>query len=378
MQTWGNDEASSSEPLVPLHDRKTRFSMQLEDESNSWRQSGVESGEFDSEGAASCFKILQLVLLILIWYAMSTGIILYNKWLLTRYNFHYPVTVTLCSMILKFLWSSLVVRLGLGRNCLGVRPYSFKSWWTYSICVIPLGVTTALDIVMANSSFLFLSVSMYTIVKASSPLWQLLFSMFVFRLETVCTELILTLVVISLGLMLATSDDLQFLYMGLALAVGSSIMSGVRCCLVQMRLQGQNGIPPLHPISLIWYLSPWATVAIFPVWVWREAESLYRSEFVQSPNLRLQTVAMVCGACTVIFVMVLVEFAIVQRTSALSISVAGVLKEGLTLATGAMVFHDQVTTRNILGLIICILGVKYYNWFKYKQSQRPKRRADMF
>ena len=44
---------------------------------------------------------------------------------------------------------------------------------TYAVCaqIVPVGLATALDIGLSNMSLQFVSVTMYTIIKSSSPLW---------------------------------------------------------------------------------------------------------------------------------------------------------------------------------------------------------------
>ena len=53
------------------------------------------------------------------------------------------------------------------------RPHKHSATHTYAVCaqIVPVGLATALDIGLSNMSLQFVSVTMYTIIKSSSPLW---------------------------------------------------------------------------------------------------------------------------------------------------------------------------------------------------------------
>lgn len=57
---------------------------------------------------------------------------------------------------------------------------------------------------------------------------------------------------------------------------------------------------------------------------------------------------------------------LIQRTSVVTLSVAGILKEILTVLIASAVFDDRLTPVNITGLCIAIGGIGAYNWIKYR------------
>jgi len=67
--------------------------------------------------------------------------------------------------------------------------------------------------------------------------------------------------------------------------------------------------------------------------------------------------------------MVASEFALLQRSSVVTLSVAGIFKEIMTITAAAIVFGDPLTPVNISGLAITIASVGWYNWWKIQKMR---------
>ena len=55
-------------------------------------------------------------------------------------------------------------------------PPAFPKWHHMLLSVVPLGLVTSADVALSNVGLMFVSVTMYTIIKSSSPVFNLLFS----------------------------------------------------------------------------------------------------------------------------------------------------------------------------------------------------------
>lgn len=64
------------------------------------------------------------------------------------------------------------------------------------------------------------------------------------------------------------------------------------------------------------------------------------------------------------FCMTASEFALLQRTSVVTLSIAGIFKEVVTIVTAGQVFEDTMTAINLLGLAITIVAIGGYNYVK--------------
>lgn len=61
------------------------------------------------------------------------------------------------------------------------------------------------------------------------------------------------------------------------------------------------------------------------------------------------------------FSMLVAEFRVVCLSSGLSLSVAGIFKELLTVLSSAALLGDQLTPFNICGLLLCTSGIIMYH-----------------
>ena len=69
------------------------------------------------------------------------------------------------------------------------------------------------------------------------------------------------------------------------------------------------------------------------------------------------------------FLMVASEFALLQRSSVVTLSVAGIFKEIMTISAATIIFGDPLTTVNISGLLITIVSIGWYNWWKIRKMR---------
>lgn len=71
--------------------------------------------------------------------------------------------------------------------------------------------------------------------------------------------------------------------------------------------------------------------------------------------------------------MVLTEYILVSMTSAVTVTIAGVVKEAVTILVAVFYFHDEFTWLKGAGLIIIMFGVSLFNWYKYQKFQNRTR-----
>jgi drug/metabolite transporter (DMT)-like permease len=128
-----------------------------------------------------------------------------------------------------------------------------------------------------------------------------------------------------------------------------------------------RALPRLDPISLVYLLAPWTTLFSASVALCLEGERLraaFGAETASSAALSshhgASTLAMVLGAGCLVFTLVLIELRIVQLTSALTLSVAGAVKECATIVIGHLILKEAMSAANAAGLACTLLGVHLY------------------
>jgi len=175
---------------------------------SNWRQidsgnlldSSVPKSSWTDNTLTSCQKRLWLSAYIIMWYLISVTLTLYNKWLFSVYDFHFPLTTTAYHFALKMPMARIALVV------FGMAPFSWTGhnaaiWFR----IIPTGAATSLDVALSNLSFLYITVTYYTIVKSSVPLWILAFSIWL-KLQRPRAVMFFIVVIITGGIALASYE----------------------------------------------------------------------------------------------------------------------------------------------------------------------------
>lgn len=192
------------------------------------------------------------------------------------------------------------------------------------------------------------------------------------------------MLLVSAGVGLAVLGEFHFHLAGFAVLLTSAALGGLRGVLLQKILQGREpglrgrrpgreGAP--HPIQLIYAVAPWAALTAAALALGVEGGPILRNMGDQQlPHVRSLMLRLV-GMGTLIFAMVIMEFALLARTSALTLSIAATLKEVVTLAVAEEYFHDRLSPTNLLGLFLCVLGAHLYTYLKLRRPAMPENAA---
>lgn len=70
-----------------------------------------------------------------------------------------------------------------------------------------------------------------------------------------------------------------------------------------------------------------------------------------------------------VFAMTISEFGILQITKVLTLSIAGIVKEFLTIIFGIIILNERISGfYNVMGMTIVLSDVCYYNYYRYKEN----------
>ncbi|KAF4581195.1 nucleotide-sugar transporter [Ophiocordyceps camponoti-floridani] len=323
----------------------------------------------------------------LLWFMFSLSISLYNKWMFDRdrLNFAFPLFTTSMHMLVQFALAGLVLyfvpslRPQQSHNSDGGRSRhetepnsSVMSKMFYLTRIGPCGAATGLDIGLGNASLKFISLTFYTMCKSSSLAFVLLFA-FLFRLETPTWRLVAIIAIMIMGVILMVFGEVEFKLGGFVLVISAAFFSGFRWGLTQILLLRNPATS--NPFSSIFFLSPVMFVTLLslaipvegfgPLWAGLKALS---DEWgtVMTPLFLL------FPGC-IAFLMTASEFALLQRTSVVTLSIVGIFKEVVTISAASIVFHDRLTLINIVGLITTMAAIVAYNYIKITKMRQDAR-----
>lgn len=100
------------------------------------------------------------------------------------------------------------------------------------------------------------------------------------------------------------------------------------------------------------------------------------SNYFNSSNHIIRSCLLMLFGGTLAFFMVLTEYILVSITSAVTVTIAGVVKEAVTILVAVLYFHDQFTWLKGVGLVIIMVGVSLFNWYKYQKLQKGESDED--
>ncbi|KAK9405097.1 solute carrier family 35 member C2 [Crotalus adamanteus] len=299
--------------------------------------------------------------LVLLYYGFSIGITFYNKWLMQ--SFAFPLFMTLLHLLVIFALSGLARRCS--RRCSAATSATagraLLPWPAYLRQVAPTALSTALDVGLSNWSFLYITVSLYTMTKSSAVLFILLFSL-IFKLEEPRAALVLVVLLISVGLFLFTYKSTQFDTEGFVMVLGASFLGGIRWTRTQILLQ-KDELGLQNPIDTMFHLQPAMFLSLFPLFAVFEGLPLSASEKLfrfQEVHLLVDLLGKLVLGGLLAFGLGFSEFLLVSRTSSLTFSISGIFKEVCTLFLAAHLMGDQLTPLNWLGFAVCLLGISLH------------------
>ncbi|XP_077982646.1 solute carrier family 35 member C2-like isoform X1 [Glandiceps talaboti] len=310
--------------------------------------------------------------LVLFYYCFSITLTFYNKWMFS--NFHFPLTVTIYHLVLKFILAYIV---RLITWCITKKKPLTLGWSIYLKRVAPTGLATSLDIGLSNWSFLYITVSLYTMSKSSAVVFILIFAI-IFKLEKFRFSLIGVILLIAGGLFLFTYKSTQFNLLGFLLVMSASLLSGVRWSLAQMLTQKEE-IGLTNPVDTVYHLQPCMIAGLLPLAIAFEGVHMATTEqflgFTKSADFAVTMAKLSVGA-VLAFMLGVSEYWLVAQTSGLTLSIAGIFKEICILYLATTYVGDKLTPINAIGMIMCLCGIALHVTLKAIRSKTEKENKD--
>lgn len=208
--------------------------------------------------------------------------------------------------------------------------------------------------------------------KSSALAFILLFA-FLFRLETPSIKLVLIIATMTVGVILMVAGETDFNALGFGLIISASFFSGFRWALTQILLLRNPATS--NPFSSIFFLAPIMFVSLailaFPV------EGFV--PMVEGLNVLTKEKGVVGGIGILLFpgifafLMTASEFALLKRTSVVTLSICGIFKEVVTISAANIIFDDQLTPINVSGLMVTIGAIAAYNYIKITKMRKEAR-----
>ncbi|KAI3457567.1 hypothetical protein Pfo_014230 [Paulownia fortunei] len=301
---------------------------------------------------------------ILLYIALSSGQIFFNKWVLSskEINFPYPLGLTLLHMVFSSVLCFMLTKV--------LKIMKVEEGMTLDIyisSVIPIGAMFAMTLWLGNTAYLYISVAFAQMLKAIMPVAVFILGVLA-GLEVMSCRMLLIMSVISFGVLVASYGEMEINWIGVVYQMGGVVGEALRLIFMEIFVK-RKGLK-LNPISVMYYVSPCRHVVysidalcLLIPWIFLEKPKMDAQGTWSFKPLMLTLNSL----CT--FALNLSVFLVISHTSALTIRVAGVVKDWVVVLLSALLFADtKLTLINLFGYAIAIAGVAAYNNHKLKKE----------
>ncbi|GFZ46236.1 hypothetical protein JCM24511_04483 [Saitozyma sp. JCM 24511] len=281
-----------------------------------------------------------------IWIALSSAVILYNKYLYTNLNYPYPIFITSyhlgCAAIgTRVLRATTHLMDGLDTIHM-TRDIYVKS-------ILPIGVLFSGSLILSNTAYLTLSVSFIQMLKkAFTPVAILLISA-LFKLQHLTQQLALIVVMISFGCALAAYGELHFEMFGFLCQTSAVVFESSRLVMIQILLQGLK----MDPLCSLHYYAPVCAIINACFLPFTEGLAPFREA------LRIGPLIMISNAAVAFGLNVAAVF-LIGAAGGLVLTLAGVFKDILLISSSCLFFGSKITPIQIFGYALALSGLMMY------------------
>ena len=169
------------------------------------------------------------------------------------------------------------------------------------------------------------------------------------------------------------AGETAFNTLGFILIMSSAFFSGFRWALTQILLLRNPATS--NPFSSIFFLAPimFLTLAAIAIPVERFEPLGKGLGDLTAKTGTFVGIGVLLLPGVLAFLMTASEFALLKRTSVVTLSICGIFKEVITISASRLVFHDALTPIKVSGLMVTIGSIAAYNYIKITKMRADAR-----
>ncbi|KAL5021990.1 hypothetical protein ScPMuIL_001145 [Solemya velum] len=221
--------------------------------------------------------------------------------------------------------------------------------------------------VSSHISLWKVSVSYAHTVKATLPMFTVILSRVLLG-EKQTMSVYLSLLPIIGGVLIATMTEVSFDLIGLCSALFATIGFSLQTIFSKKVLKDTG----LHQFNLLQTLSRLASLTFLPVWLLFDLTRIINSDYMMDSRF-LQTMVLLFFDGLFNMLQNVFAFTILAMVAPLSYAVANATKRVVVIGVSLFLLKNPVTSMNIIGMLVAIMGVLGYNKAKYNQMMARRR-----
>ncbi|KAI4321729.1 hypothetical protein MLD38_035077 [Melastoma candidum] len=283
-------------------------------------------------------------------FAVAVGIILANKSVMGKVGFNFPIFLTLIHYVTAWVLMAIL-------KALSILPIAPPTKTTPFSSIFTLGAIMSFATGLANTSLKHNSVGFYQMAKiAVTP--TIVLSEFILFQKTISSSKVLALLVVSIGVAVATVTDLEFNFFGACIAIIWIIPSAINKILWS-NLQQQGNWTAL---ALMWRTTPITIFFLLPLMPLLDPPGVLSFPWDFS-NTSAILISALLG-----FLLQWSGALALGATSATSHVVLGQFKTCVILLGGYVLFGSDPGPVSICGALVALGGMSVYTSLNFKKG----------
>ncbi|KAF5018131.1 hypothetical protein F66182_9903, partial [Fusarium sp. NRRL 66182] len=200
--------------------------------------------------AAKTAPALHPAVYIASWIALSSGVIIFNKWILHTAGFGFPLFLTTWHLFFATVMTQLLARFTTALDSRHKVPMNRN---VYMRAIVPIGIFFSLSLIFGNLVYLYLSVSFIQMLKATNSVATLI-ATWALGVAPVRLETLGNVSVIVVGVVIASIGEIKFSLIGFIYQVFATVFESVRLVMVQRLLSSAEF--KMDPLVSLYYFAP--------------------------------------------------------------------------------------------------------------------------
>jgi len=285
---------------------------------------------------------------IAVWIGLSSSVIVFNKWLLDKRDFKFPISLTTWHLIFATCMTQFMARF---TTMLDSRKKVPMTGRVYLRAIVPIGVFFSLSLMFSNMTYIHLSVAFIQMLKATTPVATLLVT-WALGIHPPSLKTLGNVSAIVVGVVIASFGEIKFVLIGFVCAMLGVAFEATRLAMVERLLSSAEF--KMDPMVSLYYFAPVCALMNGMVALFLEVPHLSMDKIM---DIGLFTFLL---NATIAFCLNLSVVFLIGKTSALVLTLSGVLKDILLVIASMVIFGDPVSPLQAFGYSIALGGLVYY------------------
>lgn len=278
---------------------------------------------------------------------------LHTKWLLSKTGFSFPWILSGLHIAVSGIGAWITLEVGSGGE------YKFmKINWSFMVKIALFSTLYSINIAMSNVSMKYVSLALHQVTRSGTPLITLLLE-FIILGKMTSKWCVASLIPVVAGIILTVLGEMkgfEFTGFGMFLTILGVVLSSLKGVMTNFMLVGGF---KMHPLELITLVAPLAaSQCVLMSIVTGESSTIYAQYNPRSfDNLLLMGLL---ANASLAFFLNWISFAVNKETSALAMTVAGNVKQAVSIGLAVIIFSTPLTLLNGIGIVVTLIGGAWY------------------